>query len=165
MLKSWFPGFKPVLENFSKQTFWMLLPDFTLEFWSIQIFEAIANSVGKFIYFDELSLCMHNKRLIWILVELDLDRGLFEAIDITIGNTHILQANDFWKDPFRCHYYWKTGHLKSKCPASRMHSQSLEPFAIDFESIEVLGSGPFDRGSFLGKMHFFPLLFQQTFFG
>ena len=43
---------------------------------------------------------MHNKRLVWILVELDLDKGLEDVIDITIGDTHILQAVDFWKEPF-----------------------------------------------------------------
>jgi hypothetical protein len=56
MLKIWHPGFNPLLENFKKRSLWMLLPDFPLDYWSIRVFEAIANSVGKFIYFDELAL-------------------------------------------------------------------------------------------------------------
>jgi hypothetical protein len=78
----------------------MLLPDFPIEFWSIRIFEAVAKSVGKFIFFDELSLRWSNKRLAWVLVELDLDRGLPDVIDISIGDTHIRQSVDFWREPF-----------------------------------------------------------------
>jgi hypothetical protein len=52
MLKRWYPGFNPHSEVFSRRKLWMLLPDFPIEFWSATIFEAIANSVGKFIFFD-----------------------------------------------------------------------------------------------------------------
>jgi hypothetical protein len=100
MLKRWCPRFNPHLENFRKRSFWMLLPDFPLEYWSIWVFEAIANSVGKFIFFDELALRKHNKRIVWLLVELDLDRGLPDTIDITIGDDHFLQMVNFWKEPF-----------------------------------------------------------------
>jgi hypothetical protein len=99
MLKRRYLGFNPLLEKFTKSIFWMLLPDFPIKFWFIWIFEAIANSFGKFIFFDELSLCWNNKRLVWILVELDLDKGLLDIIDITIGDSYLLQDVDFWKEP------------------------------------------------------------------
>jgi hypothetical protein len=60
MLKRWYPGFNPLLENFTKISFWMLLPDFPIEFWSVRIFKPVANSVGKFIFFDEQSLRWSN---------------------------------------------------------------------------------------------------------
>jgi hypothetical protein len=40
----------------------------------------LANSVGKLVFFDEKTLQWKNKRLAWILVELDLDLGLLEEI-------------------------------------------------------------------------------------
>jgi hypothetical protein len=39
----------------------MLLPDFPVEFWSVKIFEAVANSVRRFIYFDERSLLLEQQ--------------------------------------------------------------------------------------------------------
>jgi hypothetical protein len=68
----------------------MLLLDFPIEFRSIKIFKAVANSMDKFIFFYESSLHKHNKRLAWLLVELDLANGLPDAIDITIGDNHFL---------------------------------------------------------------------------
>jgi hypothetical protein len=53
MLKRWYPGFNPLLENFSKRNFLDAASDFPIEFWSVRIFEEVANSVGKFIFFDE----------------------------------------------------------------------------------------------------------------
>jgi hypothetical protein len=155
MLKGWYPDFNPLLENFTKTSLWMLLPNFPIEFWSVRIFEAVANSVGKFIFFDEQSLHWNTKRLAWVLVELDLDRGLLDIIDLAIGDSHLFQAVDFWKEPFRCHSCWQTCHLKSKCLLSREHTQSTGQTLSYFEQDEGIGLGPFDSGSFLGKMHFF----------
>ena len=115
----------------------MLLPDFPLEYWSIRVFEAIANSIGKFNFFDELSLHNHNKRLIWLLVELDLDRGLLDDIDITIRDVHFLQTINFWKDPFRFHVCWKTIHLKSSCPTSMDSPQCSDPTMIVYASLKL----------------------------
>jgi hypothetical protein len=122
MLRRWFPSFNHLTKIFSKRSFWMLLPNFPIEFWSVRIFEAVANSVGKFVFFDELSLRWSNKRLAWVLVELDLTRGLDDVIDISIEDSHIRQLVDFWREPFRCHSCWQTGHLKAMCPGSREHS-------------------------------------------
>jgi hypothetical protein len=50
----------------------MILPDFSLELLSLPVFEALANSIGKFIFLD-------------VLVELDLDRGLPNSLNICVG--------------------------------------------------------------------------------
>jgi hypothetical protein len=59
----------------------MLLSDFLIEFWFVNFFEVVANIVGRFIYFYERSLRWNNKRLAWVLVEMDLDRGLRDSIN------------------------------------------------------------------------------------
>jgi hypothetical protein len=71
----------------------MLLPDFPIEFWSTTIFEAIANSVGKYIFFDPESLRWCNKRTAWVLVEFDIDKGLPETIEIVIGDRVMSQPS------------------------------------------------------------------------
>jgi hypothetical protein len=86
MLKRWTPGFSPYTESFSKRNMWMLLPDFPLELWSLPVFEAVANTVGRFVYFDLCSLSWVNKWIAWLLVEIDLDSGLPESIDVNIGD-------------------------------------------------------------------------------
>jgi hypothetical protein len=45
-----------------------------------KVFIEIANTVGKFVFFDEKTLRWNNKRLAWILVEVDLDLGLPKEI-------------------------------------------------------------------------------------
>jgi hypothetical protein len=69
----------------------MLLPDFPIEFWSVRIFEVVANSVGSFVFFDEKSLHWNNKRLMWVLVDLDLSKGLPELSTSPLG-THIFAS-------------------------------------------------------------------------
>ena len=73
MLKRWSLGFSPFIESFTKISMWMILPDFSLELLSLPVFEALANSIGKFIFLD-------------VLVELDLDRGLPNSLNICVGD-------------------------------------------------------------------------------
>jgi len=115
MLKRWVLGFDPLIETFSKRFLWMLLLDFPVEFWSKHIFVAVANYVRKFIFFDERSLCWVNKQVVWVLVELDLDRGLLEYIEVTIGGYSFCEFVDLCREPFRYHLCWQTGHLKASC--------------------------------------------------
>lgn len=83
---------------------------------SIPIFETVTNTVGTLIYFDSRSLSWVNKRLPWFLVEIDLDNGLSEAIDVVnIGDHSFRQFVDFWWEPFWCHLCWQTRHLRSLC--------------------------------------------------
>jgi hypothetical protein len=56
MLKKWEPGFNPYLDLFKKRCLWMLMPDFPIELWVLNIFKDIGDYVGRFVYFDENSL-------------------------------------------------------------------------------------------------------------
>jgi len=56
MLKQWTPGFHPLKSSFDKRWLWMIMPDFPLELWTHPILETVANTVGKFIFFDKRSL-------------------------------------------------------------------------------------------------------------
>jgi hypothetical protein len=132
MLKHWTPGFSPFSSSFSKRNLWMLLPDFPLELWSLPVFEAIANTVGKFVFFDSRSLNWINKCVAWVLVEIDLESGLLDSIDVNIGDLSFRQPLDFWREPFRCHLCWQIGHLRNSCSlAKSAHSRTtLEQVGI-----------------------------------
>jgi len=96
------------------------------------------------------------------LVELDLDRGLLDAIDITIGHVQFLQADDFWKEPLCCQVCWQMRHVKSSCSSSMVQTQSSDPSTTVYASTKASEKGLIDNGSFLGKMHLlFPSFFNK----
>jgi hypothetical protein len=141
---------------------WMLMSDFPIEFWLEKIFEAIAQSVGKFIFFDEQLLRWGNKQLAWVLVEFELDRGLPDVIDLHIKDTHLRQPVDFWKEPFRCHSCWQPGHIKTNFPDLMEHNIDPAQLEVTEDQAGTFGLEVFDKISFLGKMQlFFPSFFNK----
>jgi hypothetical protein len=46
----------------------------------------VANTIGKFIYFDPHSLNWSNKRTAWVLAEIDLELSLLDSIEVNIGD-------------------------------------------------------------------------------
>lgn len=138
MLKRWALGFSPFTESFSKRSMWIILPDFPLELLSLPVFEALANSIGKFIFFD-------------VLVELDLDCGLPDSLNICVGDQSFCQPLDFWREPFCCHLCWQTGHLKKSCSLDKIVNTRTTMDQFD-KSLE--------RDTSLGKMQvFYPVFF------
>jgi hypothetical protein len=119
MLKRWTPGFHPFKSTFDKRWLWMIMPDFPIELWTSPILEMVANTAGKFIFFDQRSLNWSNKRAAWVLVEFDTDLGLPDSIEIRVGEHSFRQILDYWREPFRCHLCWQPGHLKSNCSSSK----------------------------------------------
>lgn len=96
MLKRWAPGFTPLYETFRNRFLWVLLLDFPLELWSLTVLEAVANSIGRLVYFDDRSLRWVNKKVAWVLVDMDLDSGLPDSLDICIGDHRFSQPLDYW---------------------------------------------------------------------
>jgi hypothetical protein len=80
MMKKREPG--PHTEGFSKRCLWMLLPELPIEYLDLEVLRGLRDSVGRFVYFDERDLKWNNKRMAWVLVEVDLDLGLPEDIEI-----------------------------------------------------------------------------------
>jgi hypothetical protein len=116
MLKIWKPSFNPYMESFSKRFVWMLLPKFPVELWVTQIFVDLENIVGRFVYFDEKTLCWNNKRIAWVLVEFDSEKGFLEDIEVSTGDSFFIQVLDYGREPFRCHHCYQAGHIKEKFP-------------------------------------------------
>lgn len=138
MLKRWALGFSPFIESFSKRSMWMILPDFPLELLSLPVFEALTNSIGKFIFF-------------YVLVELDLDSGLPNSLNICVGDQSFCQPLDLWQEPFLYHLCWQTGHLKKPCSLDKIVNTRTTMDQFD-KSLE--------HDTFLGKMQvFYPVFF------
>jgi hypothetical protein len=60
------------------------------------VLRGLGDFVGSFVYFDERDLRWNNKHMAWVLVEVDLDLGLPEEIEIITKKGLILQTLDYW---------------------------------------------------------------------
>lgn len=74
----------------------MLLPNLPIEYLDLGVLRGLGDFVASFVYFDERNLRWNNKRMAWVLVEVDLDLGLPEEIEIIIEKGLILQTLDYW---------------------------------------------------------------------
>lgn len=75
----------------------------------------VANSIGRFIYFDDMSLGFYDKRIFWVLVERDVSQGLPAELKVSLGDTNFNKRLYFWKTSFRCTKCRQSRHLQVSC--------------------------------------------------
>lgn len=73
----------------------MKFPGLPLEFWTLKALAAIGNSIGRTKYIDRSILGSSDKRIAWILVELDYSGGLPGDVDLVWGQRCHHQCIDF----------------------------------------------------------------------
>ena len=78
---------------------WVKLPHLPLHCWNDEDFQAIGNTLGK--YIDKLELKSPMFSCARICVEVDLEKGLPEAINLSIDGWNHLQTVDYEKIPFK----------------------------------------------------------------
>lgn len=115
MLKRWRLGFNPATESFGLRHLWVLLPGLPLQFWNLQALERIGASLGRFLKVDTKQLEASDRRLAKIYVEVDVQVGLPEVLEIDWRGQMISQDLDFLGLPFRCSFCRRTGHLRRDC--------------------------------------------------
>ena len=91
-LNKWMPDFYPTQHVPSVILVWVRLPHLPLHCWSPKSLESIQNTLGKYIdradrkdQFSCARICM----------EVDLEIGLLEAINLTISNWSHVQELDY----------------------------------------------------------------------
>jgi hypothetical protein len=115
MLKRWRLGFNPATEFFGLRHLWVLLPGLPLHLWNPQALERIGAAIGRFLKLDSNLLETEDRRLAKIYVEVDIQAGLPEVLEIEWRGRHIAQNLDFLGIPFRCSFCRRTGHLRRDC--------------------------------------------------
>jgi hypothetical protein len=126
MLKRWRLGFNPTTEFFSLRHVWVLLPGLPLQLWNQQTLKLIGASLGRFLSVDQNSLDAPDRRMARIYVELDIQAGLPDILEIDWRNQLISQRLDYMGIPFRCSLCRRTGHLRRDC-----HKFPPPVFALD----------------------------------
>ena len=111
-LNKWTPDFDPTQDVPSAVPVWVRLPHLPLHCWNPKSLQIIGNTLGKYIdqapRKDQYSCAR-------ICVEVDLEEGLPEAINLTAaGWTHV-QELDYEQLPFKCRHCHGYGHFAKHC--------------------------------------------------
>lgn len=113
-LNKWTSDFDPELDIPSAVPVWVRLPHLPLHCWGDDSVKAIGNTVGKYIDRsepkDNMQACAR------IRVEVDLGRGLSEAIKLKVDEWCHIQQLDYEQIPFKCKVCHEYGHFANRCP-------------------------------------------------
>jgi hypothetical protein len=115
MLKRWRLGFNPSTEFFGHRHIWVLLPGLPLQLWNQRALELIGASLGSFLKVDLNSLEASDRRMARIYVDIDIQAGLPEVLEIDWRSQLYAQRLDYLGIPFRCSLCRRTGHLRRDC--------------------------------------------------
>jgi len=116
-LNRWTLDFDPEMDIPSTVPVWVRLPHLPLHCWGDESVKAIGNAVGKFIYRSEPRENMHTCAR--ICVEVDLGKGLPEAIKIKVDQWTHIQQLDYEQLPFKCKVCHEYGHFANRCSKNK----------------------------------------------
>jgi hypothetical protein len=112
-LAPWTLDFNPEAE-ITAAPVWVRLPHLPLHLWGTRSLEDIGNKLGRFL--DSAEPKGDQFTCARICVEVNLEKGLPEAIKLSLGEWCHIQELDYEQIPFkclRCHAY---GHFARSCP-------------------------------------------------
>lgn len=75
----------------------------------------LANSIGRFILIQESTLIATDCQIPMVLVDIDSTEGLPKEGEVRWEVGAFIQRLDYWRIPFSCFRYHKSGHLQQDC--------------------------------------------------
>lgn len=112
-LNHWTPDFDPEMDVPSDVPVWVRLPYIPLHCWGDESIKTIGNTVGSYIDRCEPKDNMH--ACARICVEVDLRKGLPEAIKIKVDQWTHMQQLDSEQIPFKCKVCHEYGYFANRC--------------------------------------------------
>jgi len=112
-LAPWTLDFNPDAE-ITAAPVWVRLPRLPLHLWGKNSLKDIGNKLGRFLESadpkgDQFTCAR-------ICVEVNLEKGLPEAIKLTLGDWSHIQELDYEQIPFKCLHCHAYGHFAKSCP-------------------------------------------------
>jgi hypothetical protein len=95
MIKRWTHLFNPEKEFSRFQHLWVLMSGCPLAFWNLEAFKAMGDALGKFLHVDLTQMSGQDRRIGKILVEIDLQKGLPEFLEIEWRGIIHIQKLDY----------------------------------------------------------------------
>ena len=111
-LNKWTIDFDPMQDVPFAVPVWVRLPHLPLHCWNSSSLKAIGNKLGKCIDRAEPKDQFSCAR---ICVEVDLETGLLEAINLTVVEWSYTQELDYEQIPFKCRFCHGYGHFARNC--------------------------------------------------
>jgi len=112
MLKWWRPKFDLATKYFSFRHLWVLLSGLPLQLWNSKALEAIGKFLCRFIKIDEEALLLSDWCMAKILVEVDVNGGLLDTLEIEWCGIVIEQRLDYLRVLLCFSGCRHIGHLK-----------------------------------------------------
>lgn len=109
----WFPEFDPNTMVVSQLPVWVCLRNLPLHFWSPQVLSIIGNSIGRFIKMDTDRMEEGIYTFACICVEVDLNKGLPDQIQLNYKQKCWTQILDYEYTAFRCKICRQIGMFKT----------------------------------------------------
>lgn len=119
VLDNWYVSFDPESAPIRKRHLWAIFLGFPLPWWKPEILIQAENALGKFVQLDYASLRSIEKKCDIVMIEVDVTLGLPTELEILLGREVRIQHVDYWRIPFKCHYFRCAGHLRDSCPEMR----------------------------------------------
>jgi len=131
-LAPWTMDFNPEAE-LTAAPIWVRLPHLPLHLWGISSLEDIGNKLGRFLDSSEPKggqfTCAR------ICVEVNLEKGLPEAIKLTKGNWSHIQELDYEQIPFKCISCHVYGHFAKNCPKLSESQKASPPAEAGYQTV------------------------------
>jgi hypothetical protein len=112
-LAPWTLDFNPGAE-ITAAPVWVRLPHLRLHLWGRKSLEDIGNKLGHFL--DSVAPKGDQFTCARICVEVNLEKGLPEAIKLSLGEWSHIQELDYEQIPFKCLRCHDYGHFAKSCP-------------------------------------------------
>jgi hypothetical protein len=155
-LNKWTPDFSPENDIPSAVPVWVRLPFLPLHCWNDETIKNIGNALGRFIDRaepqDGLQSCAR------ICIEVDLEKGLPEAIQLILDGWTYIQTVDYEQLPFKCKYCHEYGHFAKSCPkASQENPENKTSEQWQQEKQEKVGEQTREPTTGMKKHHWSPI--------
>lgn len=98
--------FSPINKVFDMIMLWVRLPNLLLHLWFDSCLEVVSDALGTFLMVDEGSSNLLHYTFSWILVDMDISKGLPEEIMIKTTKGCLTRPLDYEGVPFRCRLYF-----------------------------------------------------------
>lgn len=132
-LNRWTPEFDLELDIPSVVPVWVRLLHLPLHCWRDESVKVIGNAVGKYIDISEPKENMHPCAR--ICVEVNLGKGLPEAIKIKVDHWIHIQRSDYEQIPFKCKVCHEYGHSSNRW-LKKQESEEVEVQETKWEPIK-----------------------------
>jgi hypothetical protein len=116
-LNKWTPDFDPENDIPSVVPVWVRLPHLPFHCWGDEVLKSIGDTLGKFIDRAEPKSSMYSCAR--ICVEVDLEKGLPEAIKLKLDDWTYIQKLDYEQLPFKCKSCHEYNHFAKNCPSNK----------------------------------------------